>query len=113
LASIKTGIALAAFDEGKLTGNLLMRFAKKGEKFLGIGMEKPMELEGVEVVISDEEKLVAIYPYRDADCSKVSDETRDILLLMCGVPGIGEEILQKAADVAIEYITRFCGGDAL
>lgn len=113
LSSIKTGIALAAFDEGKLTGDLLMRFAKRGEKFLGIGMEKPMELEGVEVVVSDEDKLIAIYPYRDADYSKVSDETRDLLLLVCGVPGIDEEILQEAAKVAIEYVTRFCGGEGL
>ncbi len=111
LASIKTEIALAAFDANKLKGNLLMRFAEKGEKFLGIGMEKPMLLQGGEIVVSDSEKLVAIYPYRDADSTKITEKTKNVMLLVCGVPGIGEETLQNAAQVALEYITHFCGGE--
>jgi len=111
LASIKTEIALAAFDIQELRGDLVMRFASKGEKFLGIGMEKPIDLEGGEVVISDDQKLVAIYPHRDADRSKVTEKTGNILLLVCGVPGITIDVLAQAATVAIEYITRFCGGE--
>ena len=111
LASIKTEIALAAFDADKLKGDLLMRFAEKGEEFLGIGMEKPMFLQGGEIVVSDGEKLVAMYPYRDADSTKITEKTRNVVLLVCGVPGIGEEILQNAARVALEFITRFCGGE--
>jgi len=111
LASIKTEIALAAFDIQELRGDLVMRFASRGEKFLGIGMEKPMDLEGRELVISDDQKLVAIYPHRDADRSKVTEKTRNILLLVCGVPGITKDALAGAATVAIEYITRFCGGE--
>jgi len=111
LASIKTEIALAAFDANKLKRNLLMRFAEKGEKFLGIGMEKPMLLQGGEIVVSDREKLVAIYPYRDADSTKITEKTKNVMLLVCGVPDIGEETLQNAAQVALEYITRFCAGE--
>jgi len=111
LASIKTEIALAAFDVQELQGNLVMRFARRGEKFLGIGMEKPIDLEGGEVVISDDQKLVAIYPHRDADRSKVTEKTRSILLLVCGVPGITMDMLARAATVAVEYITRFCDGE--
>ena len=111
LASVKTEIALAAFDANKLKGNLLMRFAEKGEKFLGIGMKKPMLLQGGEIVVSDSEKLVAIYPYRDADSTKITEKTKNVMLLVCGVPGIGEETLQNATQVALEYITRFCGGE--
>ena len=112
LASIKTEIALAAFDAEKLKGNLFMRFATEGEEFLGIGMEKPMRLRGIEIVVSDMEKLVAIYPHRDAEGTKVTEETKNIFLLVCGVPGISEETLLDAARVAIEYVTKFCGGEA-
>ena len=111
LASIKTEIALAAFDADKLKGELLMRFAEKEEKFLGIGMEKPMLLQGGEIVVSDSEKLVAIYPYRDADSTKITEKTKNVMLLVCGVQDIGEETLQNAAQVALEYITRFCAGE--
>jgi len=112
LASIKTEIALAAFDAEKLKGDLLMRFATEGEEFLGIGMEKPMRLQGIEIVVSDMEKLVAVYPHRDADGTKVTEETKNVLLLVCGVPGIREETLLDATCVAIEYVTKFCGGEA-
>ncbi|MDH5438466.1 MAG: phenylalanine--tRNA ligase beta subunit-related protein [Candidatus Bathyarchaeota archaeon] len=111
LASIKTEIALAAFDADRLKGGLLMRFAIEGEEFLGIGMEKPMILKGGEIVISDGEELVAVYPHRDADNTKVTMKTKNVVLLVCGVPGIGEETLQKAARVALEYLTRFCDGE--
>lgn len=111
LASIKTGIALAAFDADKLEGDLLLRFAREGEEFLGIGMERPLELKGGEVIISDAGKLVAIYPYRDSDETKATSSTKNVLLLVCGVPGIGREILQDALKTAADYITRFCGGE--
>jgi DNA/RNA-binding domain of Phe-tRNA-synthetase-like protein len=112
LASVKTEIPLAAFDMEKLKGDLVMRFAEKGEEFMGIGMEKPMSLQGGEIVISDAEKLVAIYPHRDAENTKITMTTKNVLLLVCGVPGISEEALRNAAQVATEYICKFCGGTA-
>ena len=111
LASIRTEIALAAFNREELAGSLLMRTARKGERFLGIGMGEPMNLKGVEVVISDQEKLVAVYPYRDAERSKVSDTTRSLLILACGVPGIDESVLMDAKKTALDFITRFCDGN--
>ncbi|MFH0748361.1 MAG: phenylalanine--tRNA ligase beta subunit-related protein [Candidatus Bathyarchaeota archaeon] len=112
LASIETEIALAAFDAGKVKGELLMHSSKVGEKFEGIGMDKPMTFQGGEVVISDSEKLIAVYPHRDAEDTKVTEATKDILLMVCGVPGIQNETLLKAGNIAIEYITRFCDGTA-
>ncbi len=112
LASIRTGIPIGAFDADKLQGDLVLRHARKGEEFTGIGMEKPMVLEGKEAVVSDEEKLIAIYPYRDADSTKVTEATRNVLLLICGVPGIDKEILKRASEMTVDYIIRFCGGEA-
>jgi DNA/RNA-binding domain of Phe-tRNA-synthetase-like protein len=111
LASIKSRIALATFDADRLEGELLMRFAEEGEQFYGIGMEKPLILKGGEILVSDEEKLVAIYSYRDADNTKVTEKTENIMMLVCGVPGIPKETLENASHVALEYINRFCGGE--
>jgi len=110
LASIQTEVALAAFNREQLKKNLLMRIARGGERFEGIGMNQPMELNGKEIVIADEEKLIAVYPYRDADRSKVTDGAKNLLILVCGVPGINEDVLARAGKVALELITRFCGG---
>ena len=110
LASVKTEIALAAFDRDRLKGELVMRQARPGEEFLGIGMREPTVLNGKEVVIQDSEKLVAIYPHRDAETSKVSQSTSNILILACGVPQIDTSSLEVARKVAASYIIRFCGG---
>ncbi len=110
LASVKSQVALAAFDEDKVEGKPTMRFAIRDERFLGIGMEKPMQLKGGEIVISDLHRVLAIYPYRDADYSRVTEETRNVLMLICGVPGITIETLNLAMQMALEYINGFCHG---
>lgn len=110
LASIKSEVPLATFDEDKIKGKLTMRFALKEESFLGIGMTKPMSLNGGEVVISDSERIVALYPHRDADYSKLTEKTRNVTILVCGVPGISLETLNHSKKIAIEYINKFCNG---
>ena len=112
LASVETSIPFAAFDLGSIIGEPIMREARAGEEFLGIGMDKPSVLGGGEPVIHDDEKLIAVYPHRDAEASKITLETGDVLLLTCGVPGVDEETLNKAEAVAVSYITSFCSGVA-
>lgn len=110
LVSITTAIPIASFDADLLDGGLLMREANAGEQFLGIAMKKPVVLSGGEAVIQDDERLVAIYPYRDADYSKVSQNTKNVLMLMCGAPGITKIKLNNAANQAMDVLLRFCGG---
>jgi len=110
LASMTTCIALAAFDTSRLDGDIAMRFATKGEEFLGIGMHKPLIMAGGEIVMADASRLIAIYPYRDAEYSKITLQTTELMLVSCGVPGIPLERLKEAVDKAAEFIIRFCGG---
>jgi len=109
LASMRTRIAIAAFDSARLRGGLTMRLARPGESFRGIGMSAPVVLRGVEVVVEDAETLVAVYPYRDADATKVTTATRDTTFMTCGVPGIAWRSLVEAAETTREYVERFCG----
>lgn len=111
LASVETSIAIAAFDSKTVKEDaLMMRRAKGGEPFHGIGMSSPDSLSGVEVVIEDLEshRLIAVYPYRDSDDSKITQGTTDVLFMMCGVPGIDDAALERAAALTREYVGRFC-----
>ena len=112
LVSIQTALPIASFDADLLEGSLLMREAEEGEEFLGIAMKKPMTLKGGEAVIQDESRLVAIYPYRDADHSKVTGVTKNVLMLMCGAPNISLEKLSDSGELAMSVLTRYCGGVA-
>jgi DNA/RNA-binding domain of Phe-tRNA-synthetase-like protein len=110
IASIRSGVPIAAFDLGSLRGSLRMRFARSHEKFLGIGMNAPMELSGGEIVIGDDEGLTAIYPYRDAERTKITLESKGAVLLFCGAPGVDEDRLEYAKKECIQQIIKYCGG---
>jgi len=111
IASMETHVPLAVFDAAKVEGDMAMRMAVGGEKFHGIGMMAEETLTGREVVVQDDRMLIAIYPYRDADFSKVMTETRDVSIMVCGVPGVDLSRLGEAKKLSAEYITRFCGGN--
>lgn len=104
LASVESEITMAAFDASRIDGRIVVSFATTGEEFFGIGMEHPITLRGGEVVIKDSSKILSIYPYRDSEHSKVTLETRDSVLLVCGVPGIPRSRLETAAEIAIKYV---------
>lgn len=108
LASMTTCIALATFDTNRLNGDIIMRFSNEGEEFLGIGMDKPVILTGGEVVMTDASRLLAIYPHRDAEYSKITQQTNDLIIISCGVPGIPVDRLREAADKAYNFIIKFC-----
>lgn len=108
LASMKTRIAIAAFDGAHTHGDLRMRLAQAGEAFLGIGMENAVLLKGVEVVCEDDEGLVAVYPYRDAHRTRATPATTEAIFMTCGVPGIERPTLVEAAEVTRELVERFC-----
>jgi DNA/RNA-binding domain of Phe-tRNA-synthetase-like protein len=111
LASVMTSVAIAAFDLDLVSEtDFFMRNAREGELFKGIGMDSEMRLKGIEVVIEDmkSQRLIAIYPYRDSEDSKVTPQTRKVLLMMCGVPGVPLSRLEEAAKLSREYVGKFC-----
>ncbi len=111
LASVETSIAIAAFDLCTINEDaLVMRKTARGECFHGIGMTSPDSLKGVELVIEDQrsKRLVAVYPYRDSDDSKVTLKTTGVLFMMCGVPGVDDSSLEEASRLTKEYVGRFC-----
>lgn len=106
MASIESEITMAAFDASRISGRISITYSSPGEEFLGIGMEHPIVMRGGEVVIRDDSKILSIYPYRDSEHSKVSLNTVDSVLLVCGVPGIPRNRLEDALDVAVRYVQR-------
>jgi DNA/RNA-binding domain of Phe-tRNA-synthetase-like protein len=112
LASASSGVPLAAFDADLLRGDLSLRFARKGEQFLGIGMEAPVLLKENQVVMTDGEEIIAVYPYRDADATKVTPGTTTLHIVACGVPKIDPETVVGAYRTCARYLEEYAGGSA-
>jgi len=110
LASMKTIIPISGFDMDALNPPFSVRFAEEGETFTGIGMDKPLALKSNMLVLADTKRVLCIYPHRDADQTKITEKTRNILLIGYGAPGITTQQLEEAVRTALEYIRVTCGG---
>lgn len=110
LASLRTGVPIAAFDAAALEGGVELRFARAGEAFVSIGGDQREVLQGTELVVGDAARVVAFYPYRDSDHTKVTEATTEVLLAACGAPGVPRATLDGARDLAARYVGQACGG---
>lgn len=110
LASLTSKVPIAAFDRGMLGKKLRLRFAEEGELFRGIGMDDPTTLAGGELVINDGNSLIAVYPYRNSADTKLTLDSTDAFVLVCGAPGVSGSLLDRASETTKENVTQFCGG---
>lgn len=111
LASTKTILPISGFDVDLLNQPFHVRFAKNGETFIGIGMDKPITLTEQMLVLADQKQVLCIYPYRDTDLTKITMQTRNAMIIVYGVPGIDEQVLKEAAETTLDYIKQVSQGN--
>jgi DNA/RNA-binding domain of Phe-tRNA-synthetase-like protein len=111
LASMETIIPMSGFDADRLNPPFHVGFAKDGEAFVGIGMNKPLSLMDNTLVLTDERQILCIYPYRDSDRSKITLQTRNAMIIAYGSPGITENQLRNAAETTLSYIKQTSHGE--
>ncbi len=94
--SIHTLVPLGAYDLDMLKLPLILRYAKKGEVFEPIGGEKT-DLKGNEIILVDDSGLVIhLYPHRDSYITKVTPNTKNLLVVACGVPNVSSKLIDKS-----------------
>ena len=109
MASLMTGISIGLYDLDKIEGEVLtLKYSQPGDRCVLIGGEKVV-LKG-EPCLYDQTKIIHIYPHRDCDATKITDETKNVLIIACGVPNIRLSEVIDAANKTKEYILRFAGG---
>ena len=111
LASMKTIIPISGFDKDSLNPPFQIRFAKNDETFTEIGINKPMSLTDKMLVLADEKQILCLYPYRDSDHTKITEQTQNLLIVGYGAPGIPEQQLNEAVETTISYIELVSGGE--
>jgi len=110
LASLKTLVPMSGFDLDLVNPPLQVRFSKEDDSFKGIGMETPIKLERKMLVLADEKQVLCIYPHRDADATKITGKTRNVLVVGYGAPGIPIGKLAEAVETALAYIRLTANG---
>jgi DNA/RNA-binding domain of Phe-tRNA-synthetase-like protein len=108
-ASAETLVPIGIYDLDKVAGDaLVFRFAKPGELFMPIG-GPPERLFPRNIVLTDGNVVLHVYPHRDSELTKVTSETENVLCIACGAPGIEAELLTGALEKLKSYLERFSG----
>jgi DNA/RNA-binding domain of Phe-tRNA-synthetase-like protein len=111
LTSMKTIVPISGFDLDLLNPPFHVRFAENKETFSGIGMEEPTVLTKRMLVFADQKQILCIYPYRDSDKTKITEQTKNVLIVGYGALGIGEQQLKNAVESTLSYIKQVAGGE--
>ena len=110
LASTKTILPISGFDVDLLNQPFHVRFAKNGEPFTGIGMDKPITLTEQMLTLADQKQVLCIYPYRDTDLTKITMQTRNAMIIVYGVSGIDEQVLKEVTETTLDYVKQVSQG---
>lgn len=108
LASIKYGYSIGGFDSSKIVGNTLeLGIGREGEPYEGIGRGF-LNIEGLPVY-RDEQGGVGT-PTSDNERTKISLDTKQLLVLINGYDGNEERVLQNASFIQ-ELLRRYANSD--
>jgi len=107
LSSAYHKIPISLIDADKTVGQLSLRRAGKGEEFHRIGGDV-ITCRGREVVLADEAGIVCYgYAIHDSERTKVTPESKNVLLLHLGTIKATKEIMNDAVRFTIDMITRW------
>ena len=103
---LKWGNPLHAFDNDKIKGNVYIRRAKKGESFVGID-SKQRELVPENLVIADDEKVIALAGIMGAKNTEVDHTTKNIFLEAAVFSPLAVRRSRRAVGLDTESSYRF------
>lgn len=108
LASIKYGYSIGGFDSSKIVGEkLTLGIGREGEPYEGIGRGM-LNIAGLPVY-RDEKGGVGT-PTSDNERTKITLETKQLLVLINGYDGNEERVLENATDIQ-ELLRRYANSD--
>jgi DNA/RNA-binding domain of Phe-tRNA-synthetase-like protein len=107
LASAYHKIPIGLVDANKISGQLVLRQAKKGEVFQRIGGEK-LECRGRELILADDIGIVCYgFAIHDSDRTKVTNHSKHVLLLLYGAPAATRMIMEDATTFTLDMIKQW------
>lgn len=74
-----SGQPIHAFDLDKIKGSIIVRFAKEGEEIITLD-NKQVKLKGTDLVIADEENVLAIAGVKGGKIAEVDNNTKNIVI---------------------------------
>ncbi|MFH1448508.1 MAG: phenylalanine--tRNA ligase beta subunit-related protein [Candidatus Micrarchaeota archaeon] len=110
--SIKNIIPVGGDDTDKIDGNIILKFAHGNESFTGLNSEETKNpKEGEVVYVDDKEVLCRRWNWRECDKSKMTEETKNVALVVEGLPPVTKEEVETIINELSGLVQTFCGGE--
>ncbi len=109
--SIKYLVPCGGDDIKKISGNLCLDFATGEEDFIGLGSTEVEHPEKGEVIYFDDRSkqiMCRRWNWRNAEFSKISDDTKEIVINVDGIEGIPISVIIEARDELANLLQEHC-----
>ena len=111
IVSVRHVIPMGGFDLEHVTGDIQLRFSAGGENFKPLGPSEPEQTYPGEVVYADDATILTRrWNYRDADSTKITENTEKLVMFLDATPAIPLETVQGALDELKALYEEYCGG---
>ena len=111
LVVMKNHISVGAFDLDKMTMPFTVNRAKSTDQIILIGEDKPtVIIEGAVCYYDKEGPFNQYFNYRDADRTKVTQSSKNIVINVDGVFNIDSDQVEKVLNETIAMVEKYCGG---
>jgi DNA/RNA-binding domain of Phe-tRNA-synthetase-like protein len=109
--SVKHVIPMGGFDTDNVDGDIYLRLSEGGEKFLPLGASEHEKTYTGEVVYADDARILTRrWNYRDADETKITEETTNLVLFIDASPSIEVGKVDAALSELMDLLKDACGG---
>jgi lysyl-tRNA synthetase class 2 len=99
-------------DLAKVQGDIELRFASGDETFLPLGSSEGQNVRAGEVVYADrKEVLCRRWNWRESEKTKMTEETKNALLVSEGLPPVSVEEIEHILIDLSRMIQEYCGGE--
>ncbi len=111
IISVKHIIPMGGFDLDKVKGDISLRKSDGGEMFTPLGASASEETYPGEVVYVDDERILTRrWNYRDADETKITEDTKNLVMFIDASPVIPEIVVTSALTELTSLLSKACGG---
>jgi DNA/RNA-binding domain of Phe-tRNA-synthetase-like protein len=81
--SVLSLLPMGGYDLDKVSGDILIRYGRPTETFLGLGERKPVPAESHHVVYADQSRVICwLWNHKDAEDTCIEDATRHVLFFI-------------------------------
>lgn len=103
-------LPIGGYDLNHIQGNIILRYSKGEELFLGVSSENEEKTIEGEIIYADESRILTrCWNYRDCDFAKIDRNTNTLALFIeAPMKSITDEDIRQTTELVAANLTNYC-----